>query len=206
MENEDRLAERKYDKSLHIRTVGLREWGSQATLYNRYEATPYRALDKLFDHYSFEADDSLVDFGCGRGRVTFYVHERFNIPVTGVEANDKTFDEALKNKQTYRKKRRHLKSPIMLEYGLAEQYEVEEMDNRFYFFNPFSVHIFKKVMTNIISSYKQNRRTIELILYYPLPEFKEYLRRKTKFEMINKIKVPGDHGKYGKFVIFRLSA
>lgn len=197
------LAERKLDRTLQIRTVGLREWGSKASAYNRYEATPYSALDKLFQVYQFKEDDRLVDFGCGRGRVTFYVHNQFKIPVTGVEAHDKTFEEALKNKRTYRKKRQHIKAPITLEYALAEQYEVNKEDNCFYFFNPFSLKIFKSVIGNILKSVKKNHRTVELILYYPLPEFKEFLRLSTPFEMINKIKVPGDHGKYGKFVIYR---
>lgn len=197
------LAERKLDRSLHIRTVGLREWGSKEASYNRYEATPYSALKQLFDVYKFDEGDRLVDFGCGRGRVAFYVHNEFKIPVTGVEAHDKTFDEALKNKQTYRKKRQHIKAPITLEYALAEQYEIDEEDNRFYFFNPFSLKIFKRVVMNILKSMKENERTVELIMYYPLPEFKEFLHLSTPFEMINKIKVNGDHGKYGKFVIYR---
>ncbi len=203
MEKES-LAERKLDKTLQIKTVGLREWGSNTPAYNRYEATPYSALDTLFQWYTLEENDRLVDFGCGRGRVTFYVHNRFKIPVTGVEANDKTFDEALKNKRTYRKKRQHIKAPITLEYALAEQYEIDEADNCFYFFNPFSLKIFKRVIANILKSVKKHDRTINLILYYPLPEFKEYLRLSTPFEMINKINVSGDHGKYGKFVIYRM--
>lgn len=197
------LAERKFDRNLQIRTGGLREWGESAHLYNRYEATPYAALEKLVQHYTFKPEDQVVDFGCGRGRVTFYIHHRFNIPVTGVEAHDKTFAEALTNKKMYRKKRQHLKAPITLEYALAEQYQVEKEDNCFYFFNPFSIKIFKQVISNILKSMKENGRTVELILYYPLPEFKEFLQTKTPFEMINKIKVKGDHGKYGKFVIYR---
>jgi len=200
------LAERKLDRTLQIRTVGLREWGREAVAYNRYEATPYKALDKLFQVYRFEKNDRLVDFGCGRGRVTFYIHNHFKIPVIGVEAHDKTFEEALKNKQTYRKNRQHIKAPIVLEYALAEQYQVSEEDNKFYFFNPFSLKIFKRVIGNILKSIKKNQRTIELILYYPLPEFKEFLRLSTPFEMINKIKVSGEHGKYGKFVIYRASS
>ena len=197
------MAERKFDRALQIRTVGLREWGNQTSMYNRYEATPYTALERFHEIYRFRESDQLVDFGCGRGRVTFYIHNRFNIPVTGIEANDKTFEEALKNKQTYRKKRKHLKAPITLQYGLAEQYDVHEKDNRFYFFNPFSVKIFKKVVMNILKSMQQHERVVELILYYPLPEFKEFLRSHTPFQMINKVKVPSEHGKYGKFVVYR---
>jgi|SRR5690625_1857405 len=199
------VTERKYDRKLQIRTVGLREWGNQASLYNRYEATPYVALDKLMKEYKIDKNDRFVDFGCGRGRVTFYIHNQCKIPVTGVEAHDKTFEEALKNKQTYRKTRQHIKAPITLEFALAEQYEVDEEDNLFYFFNPFSVKIFKRVVTNILKSLQENKRTVELILYYPLPAFKDFLRTHTPFEMINKIKVSGNHGKYGKFVIYRAS-
>lgn len=197
------LAERKFDRSLQIRTVGLREWREKKSAYNRYEATPYSALEKLFQQYKLNKDDKVVDFGCGRGRVTFYIHHRFNVPVTGIEANDKTFEEALMNKQMYRKKRQHLKAPIMLQYGLAEQYEIDKDDNCFYFFNPFSIKIFKRVVKNILKSLKENKRTVELILYYPLPEFKNFLRTETPFKMINKIQVHGDHGRYGKFVIYR---
>lgn len=199
------MPEKTFDKHLQIKTVGLREWGKDAYRYNRYEATPYSALEQLTKEYPFEKNDHLVDFGSGRGRVTFYIHNRFNIPVTGIEANDKTFEEALENKKMYRKRRKHLKAPIVFEYALAEQYEVSEEHNKFYFFNPFSIQIFKKVLTNILNSYKRKPRTMDLILYYPLPDFTFYLQNHTPFTMINKIKVIGDHGKYGKFEIYRLT-
>lgn len=63
------LRERKLDRTLQIKTVGLREWGKKKAAYNRYEPTPYAALDKLFQQYKFNKKDRLVDFGCGRGRV-----------------------------------------------------------------------------------------------------------------------------------------
>lgn len=198
------MAERKYDRKLHIKTVGLREWGNDVTAYNRYEATPYLALDKLFEHYKFNKGDHLVDFGSGRGRVAFYTHHRFQIPVTGVEANDRTFEEAIKNKEMYKKKVKN-DVPIDFVYALAEQYEVDKKDNCFYFFNPFSLKIFKQVTRNILKSVKDHQREIDLILYYPLPEFKEFLKIHTPFRKLNKVKVPGIHGKYDKFVIYRLN-
>lgn len=204
MELEGRLGEKVFDRNLQIRTVGLREWGKEANRYNRYEATPYKALEQLFDVYSLEKGDRLIDFGSGRGRIAFYVHSRFHIPVTGIEANDKTFEEALINKEMYRRKRRHIKEPINFEYALAEQYEIDIAYNKFYFFNPFSVHIFKRVVTHILHSYKKRPRTMDIILYYPLPDFTYYLKTKTPFTLINTIKVTGDHGKYGKFEIYRL--
>lgn len=199
------LAERKFDQMLHIRTTGLREWRTQTDDYNRYEATPYAALEKLIQHYKFKHDDQVVDFGSGRGRVPFYIHHHFNIPVTGVEMNEMTYEEALYNKALYRQKNKRLKAPIRFEYGLAENYQVQPQDNVFYFFNPFSLTIFKQVVRNILLSVQKNKRTVDIIFYYPLPEFKKFLKKETPFKLINKIKAYSSHGKYGKFLIYRYS-
>lgn len=199
------LVERKIDSHLGIRTIGIREWSKQkANKYNRYEATPYKALDKLFQQYKFKKDDYFVDFGSGRGRVSFYIHHKFKIPVTGVEANDKTYEEALKNEASYLKSVNEVKAPIRFDFGLAEQYEIDSEATCFYFFNPFTLKIFKKVINNILKSFEETEREIDLIVYYPLTEFKKYLREETGFELINKISAPGEHGSYGKFIIYRL--
>lgn len=198
------MDERKIDDMLNISTFGIREQsGKVARHHNRYEATPYAALDKLFEKYKISQHDRLVDFGCGRGRTMFYIHHRFQIPVTGIEANDKTFDEALRNQTSYQQMASQIEAPINFYYGLAEYFDIGEEDNLFYFFNPFSVDIFKQVVHNILDSVKKHPRTIEMILYYPLPEFKRFLKKETPFEIINKINVPGIHGRYGKFIIYR---
>ena len=90
------LLERVYEQKLYVKTIGLREWRKNQEQYNRYEATPYAALEKLCQHYKIKPDDHVVDFGCGRGRVSFYIHYHYNVPVTGVENNDLTFDESQK--------------------------------------------------------------------------------------------------------------
>src|SRR5690625_795810 len=107
------MNERKYDHELNISTVGIREQSQrEAKHHNRYEATPYAALDELFKVYKIDENHKLIDFGCGRGRTMFYIHHRFNIPVTGIEANDKTFEEALSNKTSYRYVAEDLTAPI----------------------------------------------------------------------------------------------
>lgn len=197
------MAEKMYDKKLNIKTTGIREWGTKIIHYNRYEATPYTALDKLFQAYKIDKNHKVVDFGCGRGRVAFYIHNRFHVPVTGVEAHDRTYEEALNNKFRYKQKSKHIKAPIKLEYGLAEHYEIELTDNLFYLFNPFSVNIFKKVVHNILKSIKKETRPIDMILYYPIPEYKLFLNNHTPFQMINKIPVPTTADSLEKFVIYR---
>lgn len=178
------MACRRFDRKLGIKTVGLREWDGQRQ-YNRYEATPYEALERLFQVYRFRNDGRVVDFGCGRGRVAFLIHHRFQVQVVGIEAHDKTYEEALANKSSYRFRAKDIPAPIRLKYGLAEDYEIKPDDNRFYFFNPFSHKVFEKVMANIMASVKAVPRTVDVILYYPLPEYKRILG-KHSFQMINK--------------------
>lgn len=197
------MAERKYEQLLNIRTTGMREWRNQ-THYNRYEATPYKALEELFRHYKLNKSDRLVDFGSGRGRVPFYIHNRFKIPVTGVEVNDQTFEEALDNKSSYRYKAKDIAAPIRFDFAMAEQFEVDKTDNVFYFFNPFSPDIFKKVVKNILRSVEKEERPVDLILYYPTPRYKEILTKKGGFKLVNKVKVPGATDKLEKFLIYRL--
>lgn len=199
------MAESKFDQRLQIRTTGLREWRDKSLPYNRYEPTPYRALEKLFQAYKLNEEAEVVDFGVGRGRVSFYIHHRFGIPVTGIEVNETTLDEALDNKKSYRRLAKHIEAPIRLHYGLAEQYEIQQTDNCFYFFNPFSIKIFKKVVHNIISSVKETPRTVDIILYYPLPEYKKFLRDKTDFQLIDRIKIKEENDAYAKFLIYRLN-
>lgn len=196
------MAEKKYDQSLRIRTVGLREWPQGMVCYNRYEATPYKALDRLFQVYRLNKSDKVVDFGCGRGRVSFYIHNRFQVPVTGIEVHDKTYEEALGNKASYRQMARHIQAPIRLKYGLAEHYEVKVTDNTFYFFNPFSAQIFEQVVDNILQSIVREPRTVDLILYYPIAAYKQVLRN-TPFQLINKVTVPGAAQQKEKFLIYR---
>jgi len=198
------MIERKYDRMLNITTTGIREWRNDISHYNRCEATPYRALDVLFNNYKLNKDDHVVDFGSGRGRVAFYIHNRFQVPVTGIEMNDKTFEEALKNMTYYKHKAKHIKAPINFEFGLAEKYEIKKVENKFYFFNPFSGRIFKKTAKNILASLESHKRTADIILYYPMPKFKKFLNT-TSFRLINKIKVPNAKYDNKKFLIYRHS-
>lgn len=195
------MCAREYDRLLGIKTTGLREWDGHQH-YHRYEPTPYRALERLFQAYRFREGDRVVDFGCGRGRVTFSIHHRFQVPVVGIEAHSKTYEEALMNKRSYTRKVKHIAAPIKLKYGLAEHYEVQPIDNRFYFFNPFSHRVFKKVMGNIMNSVAAVPRTIDVILFYPMPEYKDILRD-LSFQVINKIRIPNVDDEREKFLIYR---
>lgn len=199
------MEERKQDKLLGIKTVGMREWPDNKKFhYYRYEATPYKALYALSENYKFRGVDTIVDFGCGRGRVAFYLHNCFHLPVVGVEADFRIYTEAIENKIKYRFRTKHIAVPIKFKYGLAQHYKIDRKDNCFYFFNPFSVHIFRKVIHNILRSVEKYGRTVDLILFYPMEEYEIFLEIGTPFEIIDKIRVPGESDEKEKFLIYRL--
>ncbi|HHU78001.1 MAG: SAM-dependent methyltransferase [Caldicoprobacterales bacterium] len=199
------MSEDMYDKLLRIATTGIGEWIYSTIHYNRYEATPYEALNLLFEEYTLSRNDKLVDFGCGRGRVAFYIHNRFNIPVTGVEVIEKTYEQALENKAAYLKDNQHISAPVNFHLGPAEDYEIKPDENRFYFFNPFSVYIFKLVVRNILDSVKVRQRTVDLILYYPRPEYELFLKKSTSFKPIKEIIIPDTDDSFDKFLVYRYS-
>lgn len=166
------MIERAYDEHLGIHTRGISQWQDNSPHYNRLEPTPYKALDKLTESYSLCKKDKLVDFGCGRGRVLFYMHSKFETPVVGIDYDSKSYEEAISNKYSYLDKQKNINAPILLVNGLAQAYEIKDDENKFYFFNPFSIKIFKLVVNNILESVKIHKRHVDIILYYPLAGFK----------------------------------
>ncbi len=198
------IMEHKFEQNLGIDTLGNYDWHDHRGLFNRYEPTPYKYLDILFKKYKIHEGDQFVDFGCGKGRVLFYVHDRFQIPVSGIEANAEVFAMLEENYQSYRYKKASNLAKIDLNLCFAETYTIKPQDNIFYFFNPFDISIFKQVVENIIASIQEYPRSVDIILYYPMKEFTRYLTEDTPFEMEDRILLPNLFDLYEKFVIFRL--
>ena len=199
------VIEQAYDRLLHIKTIGMQEGLIQSVHYNRYEATPYSALEELFNEYELKKTDGLVDFGCGKGRLPFYVHHRFKVSVTGVEMSGPLYQDALKNQKEYMQRVKQMDGFIRFQRGLAEDYKVEPEENRFYFFNPFSIQIFMKVVDNILKSVEQSNRPVDIILYYPTAEYVHFLETTNLFDLFKDIKIPGlyEHNENERFLIFR---
>ncbi len=197
---------KEYDRLLQIHTMSVAEQPTQNAHYHHYEATPYGILDALFESYTLKKTDGFVDIGCGKGRVLFYVHHHYHCSVTGIEMNEQLYRMALDNVSNYLQKVNVKKSgSIRIECCLAEAYEVENNENRFFFFNPFSIEIFRRVIDNIVNSVEQYKREVEVILYYPSAEYMEFLQTHTPFEFVQEVKVPGLHdiNPSERFAIFR---
>ncbi|MCG7345899.1 class I SAM-dependent methyltransferase [Sporosarcina sp. ACRSL] len=200
------MNEKEYDNLLHIKTAGTLELLSQSPHYNRYEATPYEALDVLFNEYALERTDGFVDFGCGKARVSFYVHNRFSASVTGIEMNAQLYQDAIENLVQYRRKNKRAGGAIRFERCFAESYEIEASENRFYFFNPFSIQIFMTVIGNIMQSVERVMRPVDVILYYPTAEYVQFMDNQTPFELLKEVKIDRlyEKNENERFLVYRL--
>ncbi|WP_141432745.1 methyltransferase [Bacillus sp. 03113] len=200
------MNEKYYDTLLNIKTVGDQKGFNQSFHYHRYEPTPYHALEILFNQYELKKSDRIVDFGCGKGRLPFYIHYLFQATVIGVEMNETFYQEAIDNRNNYLKKVRKGKNQIHFHCGLAEDYPIHPKDNRFYFFNPFSIQIFRSIINNILLSVEKSGREIELILYYSSEDYIYFLENQTVFELKQEVILPSlyKYNPFERFLIYRL--
>ena len=196
------IADNIKDRKLNIHTKGFRSW-EKGSLYNRAESTPYLALESLVQKYKFTDKDSLVDFGAGKGRVSIFIHHRCGIPVTGVELNELTYEDAVDNVNSYLDKY-GINTGIKIEKEYAEKYKIKNDENKFFFFNPFNVVIFKEVVENILENAKEHGKEIDIILYYPIDEYVDFLKD-TPLKLYKNIKThgaifPSEHFRIYKFI------
>ena len=154
------------DLLLNIDTSGIDE-SKEDFHHNRYEATPYEVLDCLIESGYILKENKIVDYGCGKGRVALYLNHQIGCDATGVDYNDQLICIANDNKK-------RLNSKVEFYCVNAEKYELTDEDS-FYFFNPFSEKILRKVINQIMISIYDHPRKVKLFFYYPDDEFITYL-------------------------------
>ena len=157
------------DKLLRIKTTGRDD--SRADQYRYpYEPTPYSVLEQLANSGYIGKKNTLVDYGCGKGRVDFFMAYQTRCKTIGVEYDERIYASAMENQKTAVSGNR---TKFVL--GKAEHYDIPDETDRFYFFNPFSVELLQKVMNKIQESYYENPREMLLFFYYPSDEYVSYL-------------------------------
>lgn len=200
------MDEQYYEKLLNIKTSGEQKIFNDSPHYNRYEPTSYSVLEILSKQYNFTAEDHIVDFGCGKGRLNFYINHFFDSTVIGIEMNNFFYKQAIDNKRDYLKKHKKKANKINFLNCFAEEYTINPTDNKFYFFNPFSLQIFIKVIENILISVESYERTADIILYYPTYDYIKFIENNTPFILLKEIKSPYlyDNDRRNSFSVYRL--
>ena len=173
--------ENTWDKLLQIKTTGRDDSNSDQFRYP-YEPTPYVVLERLAHSGLIRKKDVVLDYGCGKGRVDFYLSYQTKAHTIGIEYDERIYQGAIENQNT-------AVSKMRTDYVLAraEEYEVPAEVNRFYFFNPFSVELLRKVMARIMDSYYLNPREMLFFFYYPSEEYISYLMTTDELEFYDEI-------------------
>ena len=160
--------ETRWDNLLHIRTTGRDD--SRADQYRYpYEPTPYSVLERLANSGLIRKDNILLDYGCGKGRVDFFLSYQTWCQAIGIEYDERIYEKGIQNKQTAVSSGR-----VSFTLASAENYAVPSCVDRIFFFNPFSVEILRKVISRVLDSYYEKERPIQLLFYYPSDEYISY--------------------------------
>ena len=173
--------EHTWDKLLQIHTCGRDD--THADQYHHpYEPTPYSVLERLVGSGFFAEGDVVLDYGCGKGRVGFFLGYRTKARVIGIEYDERIYLGAIENLNTTISR---VKPDFVL--TRAEEYAVPMDVSRCYFFNPFSVEILHKVMARLLESWYEHPRDVYLFFYYPADEFIAYLMTVQELEFYDEI-------------------
>ena len=91
------MTDREWDKRLRIRTVGREDEADPN--YSPYEPTPYAVLERLAESGLLRRKHRLLDYGCGKGRVAFFMASVVGCRVTGIDHSPKLIDMAKENRR-----------------------------------------------------------------------------------------------------------
>ena len=169
-----------WDKKLHVRTAGLDNSGADVH-HNRCEPTDYGVLERLAESGHIRSDQVLVDYGCGKGRVGFFLSNRLGCHSIGVEFDSDIYRQAMENCRSYTGR-----GSVEFVCMSAENYPVKAGDC-FYFFNPFSVEILASAFRRILDSWYENPRPVKLFFYYPHDSYRIWLLSSDQLRLMEEI-------------------
>lgn len=182
--------EDKWDRLLQIRTTGRDDTGADQYRYP-YEPTPYPVLERLANSGYTRKGNTLLDYGCGKGRVDFFLSWQLGCRTIGVEYDERIYDKAVENQKTAVSAER-----TTFKLTDAEHFAVPESVDRIYFFNPFSLELLRKVFGRILESWYGAPRKILFFFYYPSDEYISYLMTVDELDFLDEIDCrdlfPGD--------------
>ena len=154
-----------WDKTLSIRTSGRDDSRADQFRYP-YEPTPYSVLERLVNTGLIRKGNVLLDYGCGKGRVDFFLSRQTRCRAIGIEYDERIWQKAEENRNSG-----SFVDKVSFVCMDAREFNVPVDVDRIYFFNPFSVEILQRVLARIRDSYYESMREVLLFFYYPSEEY-----------------------------------
>ena len=174
--------EAKWEKRLGISSCAS-SFEKDDKNHSRYEPTGYAVLEELAQSGQITRQDVLIDYGCGKGRVGFYLNYALGCRCIGVEYDENLYQAARENLRSYSART----GGVEFVYADAETWPVPSQASCFYFFNPFSVRILQGVLTRILESYWEAPRRLRLFFYYMPDEIRSHMMAQDAFEYAGEI-------------------
>lgn len=132
-----------------------------------YQGANYYLLEKVLDHLqTIDANQNILDFGCGKGRVLAVAAYYGFSKITGVEFAKELCDIARKNIIPVQQKFPDKIFNVI--HANAVDYKIESHTNVFFFFNPFDEVVMLAVTKNILKSLKEYPREAYVVYINPL--------------------------------------
>lgn len=175
------MTEKEWDKLLKIRTTGRDDSRSDQYRFP-YEPTPYCVLERLASSGYISKKNTLLDYGCGKGRVGFFLSWQTRCRSIGIEYDERIFGGLTDNLT-----KAVSGGLVRACCASAETFTVPAEADRFYFFNPFSVEILQKTMGKILRSRYDAPREIFLFFYYPSDEYLAWLMTVDELTFVDEI-------------------
>lgn len=152
-----------FEAYFHVDTKGMiskEELGIDLTESVEYSSVSYRHIIHLLNMLHVDKTTStLLDYGCGKGRVIISAAAYHYKKILGVELAD--IITVARDNIDRMKHRRTIN--VVFEQCDAKDFSVPSDVNIIYFFNPFTGSLLDNVASNIYSSYRKNPRKIYVI-------------------------------------------
>lgn len=169
-----------WDKKLNISTESV-DYSDEDNQNYGYDPTPYIVLERLVELDILKKDDVIVDYGCGKGRICFFINSQVGCRIIGIDHSERLLEIARENLESYGNG-----ADIDFVNSKAEDY-VPDGANCLYFFNPFSSHVFQEVLRRIGESYGRNPREILIFFYYSTIEYRLYLPTEPRLKLVESV-------------------
>lgn len=132
-----------------------------------YEAVSYYLLEKMLTAFrKFSNEMSLIDLGCGKGRVMVAAAHYGFIHIKGIDFAKELCEQAEINMELTEKRFPEIKWKVI--YADILNYEIQKDDSVFFMFNPFEKGMLEKFLQKTERSVGAAPRTIYFLYASPL--------------------------------------
>lgn len=169
-------SEQEWEQVLQIKTTG-RDDSRSDTGHHPYEPTDYCVLERLANSGYITKQNTLIDYGSGKGRVSIFMANQTRCHSIGIEYDERLYERSIVNGESPAAKNR-----VSFVLDDAATYTLPDIVDRCFFFNPFALHTIKRVLGNIFDSIYYHPREILLFFYYVNEEVENFLNNHVRLE------------------------